>query len=181
MNTRGRPFERGNPGRPKGSRNRATVAVESLLDGEAEALTRKAIELGLAGDGAALRLCLERLLPARRDRPVSFELPKIETAEDAAKATGAILSAVASGEVTPIEAEAVSKIVETHLKALECSEFEARLSALERSWRRRDAMSLKVRLRKLEAANKPQRTFVMWAGPVVDVEAETERLRQEKG
>ncbi len=124
----------GNPaGRPKGARHKATLAVEALLDGEAEALSRKAIAMALAGDGAALRLCLERLLPARRDRPVSFDLPKIETAEDAAKATCALLSAVASGEVTPIEAEAVSKIVETHLKALECSEFEARLSALERS------------------------------------------------
>jgi hypothetical protein len=127
-----KPGQSGNPaGKPRGTRNRATLAVEALLDGEAEALTRKAIELGLAGDGVALRLCLERLLPARRDRPVSFDLPKIETAEDAAKATGAILSAVASGEVTPVEAEAVSKIVEAHLKALECSQFEARLSALE--------------------------------------------------
>ena len=122
----------GNPaGRPKGARHKTTLAVEALLDGEAEALSRKAIEMALAGDGAALRLCLERLLPARRDRPVSFELPKIETAADATKATGAILSAVASGEVTPVEAESVSKIVEAHLKALETSEFEARLSALE--------------------------------------------------
>lgn len=131
---RWRPGQSGNPaGKPRGARHKATLAAEALLDGEAEALSRKAIEMALAGDGAALRLCLERLLPARRDRPVSFDLPKIETAEDAAKATGAILSAVASGEVTPIEAEAVSKIVETHLKALECSEFEARLSALERN------------------------------------------------
>lgn len=127
-----KPGQSGNPaGKPKGARHRATLAVEALLDGEAEALSRKAIEMALAGDGAALRLCLERLLPARRDRPVSFELPKIETAADATKATGAILSAVASGEVTPVEAESVSKIVEAHLKALEASEFEARLSALE--------------------------------------------------
>ncbi|WP_292530432.1 DUF5681 domain-containing protein [Methylocystis sp.] len=126
------PGVSGNPaGRPKGARHRATLAVEALLEGEAEALSRKAIEMALAGDGVALRLCLERLLPARRDRPVSFDLPKIETAADATKATGAILSAVASGEVTPVEAESVSKIVEAHLKALEASEFEARLSALE--------------------------------------------------
>src|SRR5262245_47204912 len=46
---RGRPFEpgqRGNPsGRPKGARNKTTIAVEALLDNEAEALTRKLIEL----------------------------------------------------------------------------------------------------------------------------------------
>ena len=52
----------GNPnGRPKGSRNAATLAIEVLLDGQAQALTQKAIELALAGDPVALRLCLERM------------------------------------------------------------------------------------------------------------------------
>ena len=67
LKQRGRPFkpgQSGNPlGRPKGARNRATIAAEALLDGEAEALTRKAIELALDGDTTALRLCLERLMP----------------------------------------------------------------------------------------------------------------------
>ena len=47
----------GNPnGRPQGSRNAATLALESLLDGQAEALTQKAIDLALAGDLGALRI-----------------------------------------------------------------------------------------------------------------------------
>jgi hypothetical protein len=129
--TRGRPFEPGNPGRPRGSRNRATLAAEALLDGEAEALTRRAIELAKGGDGAALRLCLERLIPPRRDRAIGFELPTIETAGDASKAMGAILQAVAAGDVTPDEGGAVGKLVEQHLKALEACEFETRLAALE--------------------------------------------------
>ncbi|MBU6526385.1 hypothetical protein OGR47_05090 [Methylocystis sp. MJC1] len=129
--TRGRPFEQGNPGRPRGARNRATLAAEALLDGEAEALTRRAIELALAGDGPALRLCLERLVPARRDRPVYLALPAIETASGVSRAMAAILAAVAAGDVTPSEAEAVSKLVETHLRALEATEFERRLKALE--------------------------------------------------
>jgi Family of unknown function (DUF5681) len=70
---RGRPFEpgtSGNPaGRPRGSRNKTTMAAEALLDGEAEGITRKAIEKALEGDMGALRLCLERVLPPRRDRP----------------------------------------------------------------------------------------------------------------
>ena len=53
--TRGRPFPKGNAGRPKGARNKVTVAVESLLDGEGEGLTRKAIELAMKGDTTALR------------------------------------------------------------------------------------------------------------------------------
>ncbi len=79
----------------------------------------------------ALRLCLERLLPAGRDRPVSFDLPKIETAEDAAKAMGAILSAVAGGEITPEEAGGVAGLVETFRRTLELTDFEQRLRALE--------------------------------------------------
>ena len=56
-------FGTGNPGKPKGARHRATLAVAALLDGEAEALTRKAVDMALAGDRAAMRLCLERLAP----------------------------------------------------------------------------------------------------------------------
>jgi hypothetical protein len=129
---RWQPGQSGNPaGKPRGARHKATLAAEALLDGEAEALTRRAIELALAGDGPALRLCIERLVPAKRDRPVSFDLPAIETAGDASRAMAAILAATASGDVTPSEAEAVSKLIETHLRALEATEFERRLAALE--------------------------------------------------
>ena len=75
--TRGRPFPPGNPGRPKGARHKATQAIQALLDGEGEALTRKAIELALAGDATALRLCMDRILPALRERPVVVELPPL--------------------------------------------------------------------------------------------------------
>ena len=58
-----KPGEPGNPaGKPKGTRNKMTRAAEALLDGEAEALTRKAIKLAKAGDLTALRLCLDRIV-----------------------------------------------------------------------------------------------------------------------
>src|SRR5687767_6786868 len=97
--TRGKPFERGNRGRPKGSRNMTTLAIEKLLDGEARAITRKAIEMALSGDGPALRLCLERLAPPRKDRPVPFALPDLLTAADAKFAAAALLQAVSRGEL----------------------------------------------------------------------------------
>src|SRR5215211_6279721 len=103
-NTRGKPFQQGNPGRPKGSRNKATLALEALLDGEAEALTRKAIEMALSGDTKAMRLCMDRIMPPRKDRPVMFTMPKLETAADAVKATAALAEAVALGDITPMEA-----------------------------------------------------------------------------
>lgn len=91
-------FTAGNAGRPKGARNKTTQAVLALLEGEAEALGRKAVEMALAGDSVALRLCLDRLAPPRKDRPVQFPLPRMATARDAA---GAVLEAVSVGDLTP--------------------------------------------------------------------------------
>ena len=130
-NTRGRPFKPGNPGKPKGARNKATLAVEKLLDGQAEALTKRAIEAALAGDVTAIRLCLDRIAPAKKDSPITFALPSMETAADAAKAAGAILEAVATGEITPTEGTAVAGLVETYRRAIETEEIERRIEALE--------------------------------------------------
>lgn len=129
--TRGRPFAPGNPGRPKGARHKVTLAIEAILEGEAEGLTRKAVELAQAGDITALRICLDRLAPVRRDRPVTFDLPKIETAADLPKATQAIMEAVADGELTPSEAAELGKLVDAHAKAIEVTDLHRRLEALE--------------------------------------------------
>jgi hypothetical protein len=124
-------FAAGNPGKPRGTRHKATQAALALLDGEAGALTRKAVELALAGDTVALRLCLERIAPPRRDAPVQFALPKMESAQDAAKAAAAVLDAVAAGELTPTEGAHIMGLVETYRRTLETSELEARVAALE--------------------------------------------------
>src|SRR5258708_16368223 len=134
---RGRPFEpgqSGNPnGRPKGERNKTTIAVEALLDNEAEAVSRKVIELALAGNMAAIRLCFERLLPPRRDRGIAFDLPKIESAADAVAASGAVLESCAAGTLSPSEAVEVMRSIETHLRAIELRQIETGMTALERS------------------------------------------------
>ena len=124
-------FTAGNAGMPKGTRHKATQAVLALLDGEAVALTRQAVTMALDGDGAALRLCLERIAPPRRDAPVQFDLPRMETARDAAKAAGAVLEAVAEGDLTPTEGAHIMALVETYRRTLETSELEARVAALE--------------------------------------------------
>jgi|SRR4051812_2057433 hypothetical protein len=135
MTTRGKAFEQGqsgNPaGRPKGSRNRSTLALEAILEGEGEALTRRAVEMALNGDGPALRLCLDRIYPARKDRPVTFELPPITTTADLPKATGALLEAVASGDLTPSEAADLSRSLDVHVKAIETTDIHERLARLE--------------------------------------------------
>lgn len=124
-------FGPGNPGKPKGTRHKATVAAQELLDGEAEALTRKAVELALEGDTTALRLCLERIAPPRKDAPLKVDLPELHTAADAVAGISAIISAVASGQLTPAEGAAMTGLIEAHRRTLEVSELEARLTAME--------------------------------------------------
>ncbi len=124
-------FTAGNSGRPKGARNRTTQAVMALLEGEAEALSRKAVEMALAGDSVALRLCLDRLAPPRKDSPVQFPLPRMTTARDAAQAAGAVLQAVSVGHLTPTEGAQVMGLVDSFRRTLEVTELEARVAALE--------------------------------------------------
>ena len=127
------PGASGNPnGRPKGARNTTTMAVEALLDGEADVLTRKIVEKAVEGDTAALRFCVARLLAARRDRPVEFDLPEIATAEDAVKAARAVLAACAAGTLSPREANDVIGVI-GQVRKLELGDFEERLTMLERS------------------------------------------------
>jgi Family of unknown function (DUF5681) len=132
---RGLPFapgRSGNPnGRPKGARNKATVLAEQLLEGEAEALLRKLIKKGLEGDTAALRFCVDRLVPPRRDRLVTFDLPKVESAKDASTAAAAILAACANGELSPNEAAELIGLVAAHVQMLETTKLEAGLATLE--------------------------------------------------
>jgi Family of unknown function (DUF5681) len=131
----GRPFPKGqsgNPaGRPPGARNHATLAAEVLLEGDAEALTRRAIERALEGDVAALRLCLERVMPRRRSRALAFELPPLDGPENLSGAIGSVLQEVAQGRLLLDEGAALVGMMESQRKAMETIDLESRLRALE--------------------------------------------------
>jgi Family of unknown function (DUF5681) len=132
---RGRPFQKGQSGnlagRPPGSRNHTTLVAEALLQGEAQALTRKAIELALEGDTTALRLCLERIVPQRKSRAVSFEAPRVDRVEDLAGAIGSIFQEVAGGRLRLDEGAALVGMLESKRRAMETIDLEKRLRALE--------------------------------------------------
>ena len=129
-NTAGK-FTSGNSGRPKGAKNKKTLAVESLLEGQAEALTQTAISKALDGDSMALRLCIERIAPAPKDNTVSFTLPPMNTVLDASQAAGSVLTAVSQGNLTPIEATRVMGLIDSYRRTLELTEIENRLKVLE--------------------------------------------------
>ena len=124
-------FSNGNVGKSKGARNKKTLAIESLLEGQAEALTQTAIFKALQGDGLALHLCIERIAPAPKDNSVSFPLPEMKDAMDASKAASSVLTAVSEGELTPIEGTRVMGLIDSYRRTLELTEIEERLQALE--------------------------------------------------
>lgn len=132
---RGRPFQKGrsgNPkGRPKGSRNKTTIIAQALLDGQAEALVTKAVQLALEGDLTCLRICLERLVPMKKDAPFEISLPEIGAAADIPKLFAAVAARLEEGGITPSEARALIDLAEVYRKLIEVAELERRLTALE--------------------------------------------------
>jgi hypothetical protein len=127
-----KPGKSGNPsGKPKGTRNKTTLAIEHLLDGEAQAITRKAIEMAKAGDGTAMRLVMERLIAPRRDRAVPFALAKVQSSTDALAAAASVLEAVAAGKLTPSEAAELSKIIDSFVRIAEAADLTQRIKRLE--------------------------------------------------
>ncbi len=126
------PGQSGNPfGRPAGSRNKATLLLADLIDGEGEDIVRALVTAAKSGDVSAGRALLDRLVPPRKDRPVVFALPALRTAADAAQAMATLTAAVASGALTPGEATELARLVEAFTRALEAADFETRLATLE--------------------------------------------------
>jgi hypothetical protein len=122
----------GNPaGRPAGSRNKATLLCEQLLEGGAEELILKALQMAKSGDVRALALCLDRILPIKRDRCINLELRPIQGPQDVPIAFQDITAAIAEGRITPGEGESLSNIVETHSRFVPSVDFDRRLAHLE--------------------------------------------------
>jgi hypothetical protein len=115
-----------------------------LLAGEAEAITRKALEMALGGDATALRLWLERVAPPRKDAPVQFPLPRMVTAHDAAEVAGAVLEAVSVGDLTTGEGAQIMGLVDSFRRTLEVTELESRTAALEVSAGEKSALEAEI-------------------------------------
>ena len=122
----------GNPsGRPQGSRNQSTLLLESLFDGEGYELGRKAIELAKGGDVRALQLCMDRMLPPRKDRPVIFDLPPIQSLDDVSAGKMSILAAISEGNITPQEGEVISRILDSYAAVMVNQDLQQRVEKLE--------------------------------------------------
>ena len=131
LTTRGKPFQPGNPGRPKGARHHSTMLAEKLMADDVEGIVAAVVKAAKDGDMQAARIVLDRLTPVRRGRPVQFDLPAETDAAGVAAAFDAVLQAVAGGELTPEEGAFVTTLLEARRKAIATVELEARLAALE--------------------------------------------------
>lgn len=128
-NGRDGQFAKGNPGRPRGSKNRTTLVAEALLRGEETELVWKAIELAKDGDGPMLKFLLDRILP--RERSIQIELPAINTAAHAVIALQSVIVAVGSGQITPAEGASVTSMLADFARAKNVAELEERLESVE--------------------------------------------------
>ena len=134
----------GNPaGRPPGMRSRAAMITEELLEGEAAELARAMIAKAKGGDVAALRICLDRIAPARREpEHAAFDLAPLKTAADAAAAIAGITTAVADGDLSTAAAAELFKYVEAFRHTLQVVDFEERIMRLEQRPAGKDGATL---------------------------------------
>jgi Family of unknown function (DUF5681) len=133
----GRPFQAGRSGNPagkrKGTRHQVTLLAERLMADDAEAVVRRVVEAAKAGDMTAARLILDRVVPARRGRPVAFALPEVNTPHGITAALAAVVKAMSNGTISPDEAAAVAAVIESQRRAIETERLETRMLAIEES------------------------------------------------
>jgi len=118
------------PGRPQGSRNRATLALEARLTAKLDALGDKLVALALEGNVAALRMCIDRLAPRPRARPGEVELQAVDTPEDVGQALAEVIAALAAGDIEAGQAKGLAELLEARRKDLMQQENERETEAL---------------------------------------------------
>jgi len=134
---RGRPFQKGNPGRRKGSKHKITVLAEKLLAKDAKDIVVAVIKAAKNSDPTAMKLCIERICQPRKGALVSFPMMPVKTLEDVAAAQSGLLEAVGQSLLTPAESVELSTVIERLGKALEASDLSARIARLEAAEARR--------------------------------------------
>ena len=127
------PGQSGNlAGRPPGSRGKATLMAQALFDENGKAIIEKINDLALnEGNLTALKICIDRILPALKSRPVHYSLPDIKTTEDIVAAYGAILKAASEGHMTPDDVSKFTSVLEAMRRAIESADTDKRLAKIE--------------------------------------------------
>jgi len=123
--------ESGNPaGRPPGMGK--VTQYRAMLQSHAAELIQIAVDQAKAGDSAALKLCIDRLLPPYRPEamPVEFAMSQ---AGRLTKMGESILSAVSNGDLSPEQGAKLLQALAGQARLIEVEELEQRIKALEQS------------------------------------------------
>ena len=132
--TRGKPFQPGNTfgkGRPAGSRNKATLALEALIEGQGEDVVNTIIASAKDGDMSAARALLDRLVPKRKSAPAPIALSPAASASDLEGALFEVFNRLADQSLAPEEAAQITGVIANHIKLHETLMLEERISQLE--------------------------------------------------
>lgn len=132
-NTRGRPFQPGNPGKPRGARHRATQIIEKILTEGSEDVARATLTAAQDGDITAARLVLDRVCPLRKGRPIRLNIPPIDTPVEISAALSAVIEAMCRAEITGEEAAVIAGVIKTKSDLVSVVELEARIASLEQA------------------------------------------------
>ena len=124
-------YKPGQSGNPKGSLNKSILEGRAVLEANTTRLLAKAVEFAMAGSQSALKLCVQRLVPILQERPVAVSLPADSTQEDLLAAHAKLVKSLATGEITPREAEVVSNILEAHRRTWESADLSRELTRVE--------------------------------------------------
>jgi hypothetical protein len=129
-----KPGQSGNPsGRPRGSKNHATMVALALMEGDLNDIVKNVIDAAKAGDMSAAKLVIDKLVPASKSRPITIELPKVEDIASAQTAQALVVDAVANGDLLADEGQMLSGLIENQRRAIETGTLELRLKAIEES------------------------------------------------
>jgi hypothetical protein len=126
-------FLPGSGGRPKGSRNRATVLAEQLLEDDIEDVVKAIIGAAKEGNTNAMKLVIERIVPPQTARRVTFPMKPINSVDDIAEAFAGLWESCSEGGITPEEAAMLGKLLEQHKDVIQARNHSTRLSAIEKA------------------------------------------------
>ena len=118
-------FQKGNPGRPVGSKNKK---LEFLRSHDVR-LQEKLLEMALAGDIGALKIIADRLWPRLRAEAAGVSIDVVSN--DLAKQGRSVIDAALHGKITVDAGRDLLAALFAQAKIVEAAEFEDRLKELE--------------------------------------------------
>ena len=114
-----KPGQSGNPaGRPPGTRNKVNRAMEPVFQANGEAIIERLVEHAKAANPVALRLCVDRLVPMGKHRPVGFQIPPMHKSDDVRAAIATIHGALGDGDISSGEAVDLLRVAEVSARML---------------------------------------------------------------